>query len=463
MTGFLTRVVTVCLALRAGLGSFALPATDAASDARNPLIDFSLNLDASLGNSSKIGATPPFGPRPNNNQSFVNLALSAIHASQRAAWEQGVTVQAILEWQYPDWSTFDAPGPQAFQKGSRGGRNGYPQDVVLQAFRSVVAQDVNGRLGARVTGDEDPNVGSALDCAANLESVLLAAYATGEITAPNNALDPNGVYGAAANLQYNYMTTKVMRGDTGIISQRTDQLQYWADTFYMMPPAIAAQGLYTDNADALNEAYTQVKLYLDVLLYPAGSGTKTGLLGHIRNDDGTWADPEVWITGQGWGALGILRVVAALGQSTPLTSTTKSQMVDLLNWAGALLNSTHGLFDSSASLWHNYADNSTIFHDISGSLAVAAATYRLAVLQPKLVTPTQIQNAEAVYKRVIPNLENNGQFGNGLQCVNALSFATPGFTSVEALSFGILLESARRAYSSHKVTALVKTIRALPM
>ncbi|CAD6887336.1 unnamed protein product [Tilletia controversa] len=405
-----------------------------------------------------------------NNQTYVNLAIATIHASQRAAWEQGVTVQALLEWQYPDWTTYDAPGPSSFQAGSGGassnrhGRTDFPQDVVLQAMRSVVAQDSNGRLGAKVTGDENPAGGSSLDASSNLESVLLAAYASGQISGSANTLDTNAVFGKAAETQYTFMTQNVMRGAGGILSQRMDQLQYWADTFYMSQPALAAFGLYTRNADALEEAYTQVKLYLDKLLYPAESGSKTGLVGHIRNEDGSWADPAVWVTGQGWAALGMLRVVAALAQSGTLSDSTKSNIVDLLQWTSALLSSVHATFDSSASLWHNYVDDASTFHDISGSLALSAATYRLALLAPGLVNATSLSNAEAVYKRVIPHLNSFGQFGDGLQCVDALGFDKPGFTSVEALSFGILLEAARRDYGkaeSGQKTALMRTIGGL--
>ncbi|KAE8236126.1 hypothetical protein A4X13_0g9257, partial [Tilletia indica] len=408
------------------------------------------------------------------NQTFVTMALAAIHASQRAAWEQGVTVQAILEWQYPDWSTFDAPGPSSFQAGSGGagnrhGRTDFPQDVVLQAMRSVVAQDSNGRLGAKVTGDEDASKGSSLDSASNLESVLIAAYASGEISGASNTLDTNAVFGKAASLQYNFMTKNIMRGAQGIISQRMDQLQYWADTFYMSQPALAAYGLYTRNVDALTQAYAQVRLYLGVLLYPEGSGSKTGLLGHIRNDDGSWADPAVWVTGQGWGALGMLRVAAALGQSessSSLSNPTKSNIVDLLHWTSDLLTAAHATFDSDASLWHNYVDDSSTFLDVSGSLALAAATYRLATLAPSLVTRTSLTNAEAVYRRVIPHLNSFGQFGDGLQCVDALGFSVPGYTSVESLSFGLLLESARRTYSkasNGQTTTLIRTIERLQL
>ncbi|KAE8217562.1 hypothetical protein CF319_g8374 [Tilletia indica] len=423
-----------------------------------------------------VAAAVEFAParQLGSNQTFISTALASIHASQRASWEQGVTVQAILEWQYPDWSTFDAPGPSSFQAGSGGagnrhGRTDFPQDVVLQAMRSVVAQDSNGRLGSKVTGDEDADEGSSLDSASNLESVLVAAYASGQISGASNALDTDAVFGKAAEAQYNLMTQDVKRGSKGIISQRMDKLQYWADTFYMSQPALAAYGLYTRNSDALTSAYTQVKLYLGELLYPEGSGSKTGLVGHIRNEDGSWVDPAVWLTGQGWGALGMLRVAAALGQSAPsssLSDSTKSNIVDLLKWTSDLLAATHATFDSEASLWHNYVDDSSTFLDVSGSLAVAAATYRLATLAPSLVPSASLSNAEAVYKRVIPHLNSFGQFEDGLECVDALTFSAPGYTSVEALSFGVLLESARRDYSkagNGQGTALIRTIGGLQL
>jgi len=237
----------------------------------------------------------------------------------------------------------------------------------------------------------------------------------------------------------------------------------------MGPPAMAGYGLYTQSPEALQLAYDQAKLDLAKLTYPEGSGSKTGLMGHIRFENDTWADPAVWLTGQGWTTLGNLRVVAALAQSgepsrqgATLSNTTASQVVDLLRDTADLLEATHATFDPEESLWHNYVDNSTTFHDISGSLAVAAATYRLATIAPSLSQPAWVQNAEAVYRRVIPHLKPNGQFGDGLQCVNALDFGTPGFTSVEALSFGVLLEAARRGYSKRgPATALVRTIRAL--
>ncbi|KAL9935744.1 hypothetical protein V8E36_005321 [Tilletia maclaganii] len=406
-----------------------------------------------------------------NNQTFINLAISTIDSSQRASWEQGVAVQAILEWQYPQWTTWNAPDSTSFLPATAyRGKNTYPNDVVLQAMRSVVAQDSNGRLGARVTGDENPNKGSSLDSASNLESVLVAALAAGQI-GPSGTLNTNLNYGRAASRAWSFITTKVNRGAGGIISQRMDQLQYWADMLYMGPPSMAAYGLYTQSADALQLAYDQVRLEMGVLLYPPGSGAKSGLMGHIRNEDGSWPDSNVWLTGQGWTLLGNLRVVAALaqsgGSSGKLSNSTASNIVELLRLTSGVLNATHALFDPSVNLWHNYVDTPSSFADISGSLAVAASTYRLAILAPSLITPTHLSQAEAVYRRVIPQLRPNGQFGGGLACVDALAFSAPGWTSVEALSFGVLLEAARRdwsrvvANSGHAVTSVGKVTQAV--
>lgn len=122
---------------------------------------------------------------------------------------------------------------------------------------------------------------------------------------------------------------------------------------YMVPPFLAYYGVMSQNRTLLQEAYNQIMLYHNYLSDPnAQNRWKHVLLGSANNDEGYWTTGEHQhsappaysfksprevlkgcdlLTGNGWAAAGMLRVLATI-RNSQYSNTFKSQQQDLANW-----------------------------------------------------------------------------------------------------------------------------------
>lgn len=100
----------------------------------------------------------------------------------------------------------------------------------------------------------------------------------------------------------------------------------------MFPPFIAYYGALQGDSVLLKEAYTQISLYRDAL-----RDENSGLWRHIALGD--WQDDNLWATGNGWAAAGIMRVLKTVNVSS-LASTFASEQADLAGWADEILTGT---------------------------------------------------------------------------------------------------------------------------
>ena len=91
----------------------------------------------------------------------------------------------------------------------------------------------------------------------------------------------------------------------------------------MVPPFLAYYGVMTNNQTLLEEAYNQVNLYRSVLL------DNTGMWQHIKM--GSFEDTGHWSTGNGWAAMGMLRVLATI-RGSDFAGSLRQQTADLENW-----------------------------------------------------------------------------------------------------------------------------------
>lgn len=161
-------------------------------------------------------------------------------------------------------------------------------------------------------------------------------------------------FAVAAEEQLYYLLNVAPRGDNGVISQRVSQVQLWSDAVYMFPPfcevpvsyspltdvlivnrafIVAYYGALQSNSSLLYESYKQVKLYRETLLDPNG----TGLWQHIEL--GTSTDNHLWGTGNGWAAMGMMRVLQTIADSD-FSEELRSEQDDLEWWIGDLLDAT---------------------------------------------------------------------------------------------------------------------------
>lgn len=370
-------------------------------------------------------------------------------AGQRASWEQGVAQTAVTELDAGQWSVFAGRnnGPPYRPYHVRQEAEGVPLSVMSMAYHSVRTQDRLGKLASSVSGDEDAEGGSAADPASAGEAVLLAAFKAGQLNATS------GYWIRGANRQLDYLLNDAPRSQDGAISHRANSVQFWSDAVYMMPPFIAAYGLYTSNQTLLQLAYDQIRIYRDNMRIQ--SGAARNLWGHILNfgtngtRNATWSDGGAWATGEGWVTGGILRVLASIAQS-PFSDQMQNQKTDLANWTKEILDAAYPLIDSSTGLFHNYLNDSNAFSDAAGSAMIAYSTFRLASMG--IGNNDHISAAETIYQAIQNKVSLYGSIR--MPVVNVLSFTSAGGSSPEALAFLLLLEAARRDYHTGNVTSV---------
>jgi rhamnogalacturonyl hydrolase YesR len=194
-------------------------------------------------------------------QETIERVTRAMLSMQRAAWEQGVAAQALLEL-------------------------GEQEMAVLMAREAIVRRVPDGRVAILGSGT------NVTDPAVNGEPLLYAARVTG---------DPGGEFGAAADGLLDYLLHIAPRTADGTLCHLTDSVQLWDDSIYMAPPFLALAG-------EPDEALRQIDGYRAALWDPAAR-----LFAHIWDaGQGKWVDPGFWGVGNGWAAAGMARVIKAL-------------------------------------------------------------------------------------------------------------------------------------------------------
>lgn len=230
-----------------------------------------------LAGSAAAGAMAALGPKSavagpyqaaGGPAGLVEKVQMSMLAMQREAWEQGVAMQALLEW---------------------GDRDG----VIRMAHGAMLRIYDDGRLG--MVSDNH----GVTDPAANGEGVLFAAKETG---------DPKYKDGAARMLAYLLKTAP--RTADGTLHHIDHKPQVWVDSMYMAPPFLAVAG-------APAEAVKQIEGFRRILWNP-----QARLFSHIW-DDGKKAFERkaYWGVGNGWAAAGMTRVIRALPE--PMSADRK--------------------------------------------------------------------------------------------------------------------------------------------
>ncbi|HVP90018.1 MAG TPA: glycoside hydrolase family 88 protein [Terriglobales bacterium] len=219
-----------------------------------------------VGGGAASGALVALGTKPAaaaperpSDDPLVERAKLAMLSMQREAWEQGVAMQALLEWGERDM-------------------------VVRMAHGALLRAYDDGRLG--MVSDNH----GVTDPAANGEGVLFAARVTG-----------NKAFKDGADRMLMYLLKTAPRTADGTLHHIDDKPQVWIDSMYMAPPFLAVAG-------ASAEAVKQVEGFRKLLWSPSAN-----LFSHIW-DDGKKAFERMafWGVGNGWAAAGMTRVLQAL-------------------------------------------------------------------------------------------------------------------------------------------------------
>jgi len=205
----------------------------------------------------KLGARP--GQPPLASDPYVEKVRLSMLAMQREAWEQGVAMQALLEW-------------------------GDRDQVVRMAHGAVLRAYEDGRLG--MVSDNH----GVTDPAANGEGVLFAAKATGETR-----------FKDTADRMLDYLLKTAPRTADGTLQHIDHKPQVWIDSMYMAPPFLAVAGA---PAEAVKQVEGIRRLLWD---------KETRLFSHIWDDGKKAFERQAhWGVGNGWAAAGMTRVVEAL-------------------------------------------------------------------------------------------------------------------------------------------------------
>ena len=224
------------------------------------------------------GSLPSFdgGPKPDPLIDRVKLAMLSM---QRAVWEQGVAMQAMLELGESDL-------------------------VILMAKEAVLRQSQDGRLA--MVGEEF----ALADAGSPGEGVLWAARKTGD-----------QVLMSGFDKMLEYALTKAPRTKEGVIYHFTNIPQIWSDSCYMMPPFLAAAGKF-------DEAFRQLQGIWGFLW-----NSEKKLLSHMwDNEKRDFARKAFWGVGNGWSAAGVTRLLRMFPDSmTKERERLASQLKDLLD------------------------------------------------------------------------------------------------------------------------------------
>jgi len=275
-----------------------------------PLAGLTLGLPGALnGRAAPSGV----GESPEAKAEKVKMAMLSM---QRATWEQGVAMQACLEFGETDL-------------------------VILMAQDAVLRQSKDGRLA--MLGEEF----ALSDAASPGEAVLWAARETGDRVL---------VEGAGRLLDY--VLHKAPRTKEGIIYHFSNIPQIWSDIIYMLPPYLAAAGMY-------DEAIRQI----DGARACLWDGEKK-LLSHMWDcEKGAFVRKDFWGVGNGWSAAGITRVIRAL---PPSMQAEKEKLVGYVREIidGCLAHMRED------GLFHNIVDDPRSFVETNLAQMLAYSIYR---------------------------------------------------------------------------------------
>jgi rhamnogalacturonyl hydrolase YesR len=248
--------------------------------------------------------------------STLEKVLYAMLSMQRATWEQGVAMQALLEL-------------------------GQKELVILMAKDAVLRQSADGRPA--MLGEEF----ALTDAASPGEAILWAAKETGE----------EGLMNGYRRL-LEYIMQKAPRTSNGIIYHFTHLPQLWSDSNYMLPPFLAVAG-------ECAEAIKQIEGVRKFLWNP-----EKKLFSHMWDcEKQEYARKDYWGVGNGWTAAGYTRVITALPEHM------KAEKEKLIGYVTELIDGCLEYMRDDG-LFYNIVNNPDTFVETNLSQQLAYSIYK---------------------------------------------------------------------------------------
>ena len=278
-----------------------------------PLAGLSLGLPLSLTGRSVLAGGHE---SPEEEEATIRQVKMAMLSMQRATWEQGVAMQALLE-------------------------SGERDLVILMAQDAVLRQSKDGRLA--MLGEEF----ALSDAASPGEAVLWAARETGDRELMNGF-----------DRLLDYVLNKAPRTKEGIIYHFSNIPQIWSDIIYMLPPFLASAGKY-------DEAIRQIDGARSCLW-----NSEKKLLSHMWDcKKGAFVRKDFWGVGNGWSAAGITRVIRSLPPSM------KAEREKLTGYVQEIIDGCLAHIRQDG-LFHNIVDDPKSFVETNLSQMLAYSIYR---------------------------------------------------------------------------------------
>jgi len=251
-----------------------------------------------------------------SSMSLEQKVMLAMLTTQRATWEQGVAMQALLEM-------------------------GEHELVILMAKDAVLRQSEDGRLA--MLGEEF----ALSDAASPGEAVLWAARKTGDDRLQRGF-----------DRMVDYVLHRAPRSEEGIIYHFSNLPQVWSDIMYMLPPFLAAAGQYM-------EAVTQIDGARGYLW-----DGKKSLLSHMWDcQKKVFVRKDCWGVGNGWSAAGITRVIRSLPDAM------QAEKKKLVAYVLGILDGCLAHIRSDG-LFHNIVDDPATFVETNLAQMLAYTIYR---------------------------------------------------------------------------------------
>lgn len=273
----------------------------------------------------------------------VTLAMLSM---QRATWEQGVAMQALLEM-------------------------GESELVILMAKEAVLRQSNDGRLA--MLGEEF----ALSDAASPGEAVLWAGKTTN---------DPKLVDGF--NKMVDYVLNKAPRNKDEIIYHFTNIPQIWSDSIYMLPPFLAVAGKFEEAIRQIDGVRSCLWNYDKKLLSHMWDSEKQAF---VRKD--------CWGVGNGWAAAGITRVIKALPDAMA------SEKQKLIGYLTEIIDGCLAHIRADG-LFHNIVDNPQSFVETNLSQMLAYSIYR--GIKGGWIDKKYIEKADFMRKAALAQVDHLG-------------------------------------------------------
>jgi len=360
-------------------------------------------------------ATPELCMSTFNYGFRVNAARTQIERLSSHSWEYGIGAEAILELLEPERTVF-ASEP-------------FPADKIpklpLKKPQGILWMQRHIRKDAPTLHADDFSVSDP--AALGVAAIMLGQRDSKTFQ--------------AAMRQKDYLLNDAKRYDNGAISHRVEVAELWSDAISMFPPFLAFYAVASNDLDLMKEAVKQCELYREVLMIE--SGPQRGLWKHIVGPS-DMADEGVWSTGAAWAAYGMVRVRATISGWRPSNETMTQELQHLDQWIGEILNGAIRTDDDDTRLLRNYLGDNEWFGETSGTALLAAAAYRMAVLNPAVFAQTKYLDWAHAKRTAV--LERVGDNGFAYPAVNPLKHASkePIEESPEGESFLLILGSAWR-------------------